>query len=142
MLDASVAVKLVLVEPLAHEARTLIRDASRAHRRLIAPVVLLSEVTNAVYQHERRGMLSRRQADEALALFLALPFEFVSNDAIYTDAVSHAREHAMRATYDSQYAVLAEQLETDLWTGDAKFVHSLRGTRSRIRWIGDFAGTR
>ncbi|MHB8516609.1 MAG: type II toxin-antitoxin system VapC family toxin [Dehalococcoidia bacterium] len=142
VLDASVAVKLVLDEALSETAHALVRDALLARRPIVAPPLLPSEVTNAVYQQERRKLISAREADEALRRFLALPVQLVALTDVFVEALAHARRHRLAATYDSQYIVVAERLDADLWTADATLIRSLPRSARRVRWIGDYVSSR
>lgn len=141
VIDASVALKWVVDEELAAEANALLRDGLMDRHILCAPPLLLSEVTNAIHQHVRRGELDGDQADRALRQFLAVPMELTLPRDLYSLALTFAREHDLPATYDSQYIVLARSLGVDLWTADAKFVRSLPPSLSWVRWLGDYEAT-
>ncbi|HEX5479510.1 MAG TPA: type II toxin-antitoxin system VapC family toxin [Dehalococcoidia bacterium] len=88
VVDASVVLKWGLREDYTDQARDLFRDAMAAGVLLLAPRIVRSEVTNAVYKPERRGILTSSQADGLLALLLAIPIELLGPEGLQARAIN------------------------------------------------------
>jgi predicted nucleic acid-binding protein len=139
VVDASVAVKWLLDEDLTDRARALLVSAHRARLPVLAPPHLPSEVTNTIHQRFRRKDITETEAEEALAKFLGLPVRLLGPVDLYRRALAFAREHRLGDTYDSLYVVLAEILDSELWTDDRALLKAVRSVAPWVRWIGDYA---
>jgi predicted nucleic acid-binding protein len=140
VIDTSVVIKRLIREELSEHARALFHENLRGGQRLLAPPLLPSEVTNALFQRTRRQQnnIGAGDAEQALALFLRLPIQLVSPEGLYPRAFAFARANRLRATYDSLYVVLALLLGVDCWTADQGLLNNLGPTAPWVRWIGDY----
>jgi predicted nucleic acid-binding protein len=80
------------------------------------------EILNALYQYERHGKLSKEIVSEAFEVALGLPIRLYSDTALHLRAIQLARQFALPACYDAHYLALAERLDAELWTCDARLV--------------------
>jgi predicted nucleic acid-binding protein len=126
VIDASVAVKMVIAEPGSAAARRL------ARRRLAAPDLLLPECANILWKAARRGELSPPQAQLACAALLALPLEIVPARALLPAALLRAMTLAHPA-YDCLYLELAGTERLPLVTADLRLQ---RLSQPGVRVIG------
>jgi predicted nucleic acid-binding protein len=139
VVDASVAVKWVIDdEAYIAEARALLVDGFREEIRLAAPHMLLTEVTNAVYQRFRRRELTEEAVDRLVALLWAYPIDLLSPPDLTRWSYRFVRRHRLANVYDSHYVVLARELGTELWTGDRRMFNSLQPVAPWVRWLGDY----
>lgn len=143
VLDASVVIKRVLDEEFTEQVQGLFADSIRSRRPLVAPPLLPNEITNALYQRVRTTVSARRitesEGSRALAAFLRLPVTLLSPADLYRHAFAFALAHGLSSTYDAVYVVLAQQLESELWTADQRLYNAVRAAAPFVRWIGDFA---
>ncbi len=143
VVDASVAVKWVIAEELTDHARALLKD--NAYQPLVAPPILLSEVTNAIYQRTRctstiaQERITQAEAEDALARVLAVGVDLIGPVELYARSFAFARTHHLKDTYDVLYVVLAQMLGVELWTADRALLDSVGQIASWVRWIGDYA---
>lgn len=121
VVDASVAVKWFVREPLRSEARRLLQGDATVY----APDLVLAEVANIGWKLVRRGELRRNQA---LAMLVSLPNAF---SALLPLPLLHERGLEIALTvdhpvYDCLYLACAEFTEAVLVTADARFCAALR----------------
>lgn len=141
VVDASVAVKWVVLEELSALARALYGDTVAAHRLLVSPPHLASEVTNALFRRSLRTgplAISAEEARDAVSHFLILRLEVVTLSTLYEEALDFASAHGLSSIYDSLYVVLAHYLGTVLWSADERLLSTTRVTAPWVRWIGDY----
>jgi predicted nucleic acid-binding protein len=138
VVDASVAVKWVLVESLSDRAERLYEDCFQAQRPPMAPALLPNEVINAIYRQLHRGGLAERDADAAVARFARLSVWLLAPSGLPEDAYAFAKRHQLGAIYDALYVVLAQRLGAELWTDDLGLLSSVGTAAPWVRWIGDY----
>ena len=125
VLDASVALKWVLVEPLSDEALA-IRDAFLGgHLNLIAPDVFLPEVANALARSHRRGIIP--EPISPYGELLAMGLRLFPTPPLVERALEIATSHRI-GVYDCIYVALAEREGCDLITADDRLVRNLAPT--------------
>jgi predicted nucleic acid-binding protein len=143
VVDASVAIKLVLEEELSDQALALVKDTTEAGKLVIGPPLLPSEVTSAIYQRMRGGRppavtITEREAETALSRFVALGIERMEPVGLYQQAYGLARLHSLRNVYDAIYVALAQILGMELWTADRPLATTLGASSPWVKWIGTY----
>lgn len=98
---------------------------------LVAPRLLLEEVSNALLTGVRRGRWSGSAADAAHALLRELPVRLVDEPRDLERAWDLARRYDNHPIYDLLYVALAERHRTQLITADS----TLRRTLSGLDWL-------
>lgn len=101
-------------------------------KRLIAPQLLYYEVTNVIYQIGKGNRLSDKAMIDAVQLLIELPIDAFSDVVLHSRAMQLARELSLGATYDAHYLALAQHLECEFWTRDAKLV---RASEKKYDWV-------
>jgi predicted nucleic acid-binding protein len=142
VLDASVALKLVLAEELSEHAAALVAEKVRAHQPVYGPPTLLSEALSALHKrtryHDPAKALTYEDAEQALADLLSLGIDLVSPPELYVRTLSFARARGLTRTYDAMHVVLAQLLGVELWTDDRNLLNTLDGAAPWVRWIGNY----
>jgi len=136
--DANVAAKWILEEPLSDRADALYRHAVQAGQPIVAPPLLPIEVTNILRQRMRRANLSLEDAAALLDRFFALAVTITNPENLHRTALTIAATYDLPAAYDAYYLALAQILGCDFWTGDGTLINTLRGRLAFVRWIGDY----
>ena len=144
--DASVVFKWYFVEELSEQAVALGRDTVRAGESLVAPPLLLMELTNTIRQRTRRSLLTAEESRLAMDYFLGLPLQMTGGPNTTTGRLHHhalalAIQFNLPAVYDAYYLAFAEQNDCPFWTADRRLVERLGGGFPLIRWIGDFTAS-
>jgi predicted nucleic acid-binding protein len=138
VVDASVAVKWYVDEPLSGAARQLLDD----DHHLIGPEHLLAEVGQALWRRFYKDELSQ---DRVLQIVEVLPdfFELIPTEALISDAVALACARS-QSVYDCLYVAAAVQEDALLVTADLRLVRAMAGSvwYERIRSLEHFAQQR
>lgn len=134
VIDASVAVKWILDEPLSPTVRRLVRDKVGMY----APDFLLVELDNVLWKHVRRGLLAAPDSRELRAAFRHFPVAFRPTETLIDGGFEIALAWG-RSVYDSLYLALGEVLGMPVLTADRRLVNALAGTplAGRAVWLGD-----
>ena len=141
VIDASLAAMWVLPELHSQEALMPAHDWSEAGVHLLAPCLLLAEVTNAVYKRVVRGELDMPIAQAALELILGFDVGIREEPGLPARAMTLANQLGRPSTYDCHYAALAERHHCEFWTGDQRFYHAAKDAISWVRWVGEYEAT-
>jgi predicted nucleic acid-binding protein len=135
VVDASVAIKWFLPEPLSHEAERLLGGGDA----LFAPDFLLIEFGNIVWKKVRLGELARSDGDAAVAALRSGPVSLVDTTPLVERALhlAHEIDHPL---YDCLYLATAEAVSATVATADRRFFDrcALSTMQSRIAWLADW----
>jgi predicted nucleic acid-binding protein len=123
VVDASVAVKWMLPEPLAAEAARLQSPQHELH----APSFLEVELANVLWKKLRQGLLTRAEADAFIAQLPNLALTRHADSPLIPAAFDLAHRTG-RTVYDCVYLALAIQLRSRMVTTDDRLFNSLAGT--------------
>ncbi len=130
VLDASVVLKWFVQEERTDDALWLIDHASD----LLAPDLLILEVTNALWKKLRRGEIDRIDLDDTMrCLKHGVPVLVRTHDLI-DEAVPIMLE-LDHPIYDCVYLALAEAADASLVTDDRRLRASVAGTRFDARVV-------
>jgi len=135
IVDASVILAAFFPDEEQTEAQALIRDHVIGRLQLVAPNLLLYEVTNAVVQARRRGRISDEQVEDILSSFegLGIALRPVTWQQMLPLALRFDR-----SAYDAAYLALAEATDQPLVTGDSRMYNAVREHLDWVKWIGDY----
>jgi predicted nucleic acid-binding protein len=136
VVDASVALKWLVMEAYSDVAEQLLRGWLSQGVRILAPALLPIEIANALYKRVRRGELTHDDARKDMTSFLGITLTFASEPALSMRALELAQRHTLKAVYDAHYLALAEREGCDLWTADERLWNSMKGAVDWVRWIG------
>jgi predicted nucleic acid-binding protein len=101
-------------------------------RRILAPALLLYEVTNTLHRLCLAGELSRRRAAEALEAALTLPITLEAGEDLHHRAMEIAARFNRPATYDAHYLAVAEWHGAEFWTADERLYNAVR---DHLSWV-------
>lgn len=135
VIDASVAVKAVLPNPLQNHCLALVQtfvDVQPA-----APALWAYETTSAIAKSVYFGAITEIEAQQALEELDALGVRLFVADREQNLATFNWTFQLKRASvYDSYNLVLAQTLECDFWTADKRLFNALQDNRpSWVHWI-------
>ena len=140
IIDASVGIKLFLVEPLSDRT-----DALFAHlmddppSQFYVPDLFFIECTNILWKYVQRFGYSADAARQNVADLTGLPLQIISTAALVEAALDLSVEHGSIA-YDSAYIALAQQLSLPFVTAAEALVRRFGNTDLDVRFLGDWPG--
>lgn len=121
VVDASVIVRAVLPgQPYHAEVRRWLAGVTE----LLAPHLLLFEITTAIRYLEFTGVLPPDAAEAALAEALRLRVRLSSPRSLYLQALRLARELGTSRAHDAAYLALALLTSYPLFTLDERFIRN------------------
>jgi len=136
VLDASVALAVLLDEPLVLAAEAVLATARDPTIRLATPAAFDGECAAGLVRAVRRGRLSRDAGEEAWLGLLDLPLERMDSLLSVLAAMSIALDCGISA-YDALYVALADELGLPLLTADARLARALAGGPHSVVYVGD-----
>jgi len=140
VVDASVGIKLFLIEPLSERADALF--AHLAHDppgRFYVPDLFFIECANTLWKYVQRFGYPADAARQDVADLIRLPLQVVSTAALAEAALELSVQYASTA-YDSAYVALAGRLSLPLVTADETLVRRFENTNLDVRFLGDWPG--
>ena len=138
IIDASVAVKLVLPEQHSDTATALMSTLRRGGVRRLAPPIFPFEVANALHKTAYAGSITPVAAAQLFRELSAFDIELLAPDGLHERALLLASELGQGAVYDSHYLALAIERDCEFWTADASFYRAARRHSNHARWLPDF----
>jgi predicted nucleic acid-binding protein len=138
VLDASVAIKWYIPEPLAADARRFMSPGFRMH----VPAFFAAECGNTIWKKvAQRRELDRDRGREILGELAAYPMQVHETGALVILAydLAHGVGDPKLAVYDFVYLALAVALDVRLVTADRVFHDAIRPTMlgHRLLWVAD-----
>jgi predicted nucleic acid-binding protein len=137
IVDASVLLSAFFPDEAQAQAQAVLRAHAAGLERLKAPALIVYEVTNAVWQVERRGRISGAQADEILKAASGLDIELLPFQ--WGESLPLARKFN-RSAYDAAYLALAEARSEKLVTADERLYNAVHPKLKWVLWLGDYTG--
>jgi predicted nucleic acid-binding protein len=140
IVDASVVLKWVIDEDNSDKATALLSRWFIEGTVILAPVLLIYELTNAIYQHVRRGELFLDDVRQTLgnALLTFLELDSPVDSSLSRRAMELAQQYRLPATYDAHYLALAEREQCEYWTADTRLWSAVKGKLAWVRWLSDY----
>jgi predicted nucleic acid-binding protein len=137
VVDASVAIKKFIIEPLTPKVDQLFDHLNDPNSRLYIPDLFYIECTNIVWKYIRAGLYDSAEAQANLADLKFLRFTSTPTVDLMMEAIAISVAHGISA-YDACYVALSRQNNVPLLTQDQRLVKTLRDTDFNIRLFADF----
>ncbi|MCY4219304.1 MAG: type II toxin-antitoxin system VapC family toxin [Gammaproteobacteria bacterium] len=139
VVDASVAVKLLVEEPDSDTARELVESGQELH----APRLMVSEVANSLWRKARLCQIEGALTSVAIAVLSDMPIRWNDDETVVADAVrlALAFDHPV---YDCIYLALAHRIGAVMLTADIRFANVITASEhgASILTLTDYAETR
>lgn len=137
VLDASLAVKWFVPEPMSVEARSLLGHLRTGDLELVAPESIVAEYGHALRKLVLGGKLTKDETPGLVADFLALELPLVGLRPLAEEAMRLTVAH-MATFYDALYIALAEREDLKVLTADDGMANAFASLDRTVR-LADFA---
>lgn len=140
VVDTSIVIKWVLYEPDSPIAQALLTEWTERGLIILAPPLLVYEITNSLYQKLRRGIISIEKAQQTLkkVLTAGLEIDFTRREELHFTALKLAHDYKLPATYDAHYLALAAYEECEFWTADTRIWKAVKEQLPWVRCLVDY----
>jgi predicted nucleic acid-binding protein len=139
--DASFIVRLLVPDRFSEQAERQWTNWLENDARIIAPTLILFEVSAALRLMVFRKALSPKRGDEIFNDFRRIDI-FVSHEySLRTRAWQLAKQFNQPRSYDMAYVALAQLDECPFWTADERLYNSVRHELAWVHWIGTAAAS-
>ena len=132
IVDSSIAVKWLLHESDSDIANELLAQWRNKSVTILAPALLLYEVSNVLYQRVRRGDITSEQARLEIVGLLSSEVTWFFSQYPQLSLRAVELTHQFPATYDAHYLALAERENCEFWTADTRL---WRAVRDKLEWV-------
>jgi predicted nucleic acid-binding protein len=135
VLDASVAIKAILPNPLQDHCRALV--GTFVETQPAAPALWAYETTSVIAKTVHFGQITTAEGRQAIEQLVTLGVQlFISNLEQNLSAFDWTVRLKRAAAYDSYYLALAQSLDCAFWTADSRLFNALKDERlSWLHWI-------
>jgi predicted nucleic acid-binding protein len=138
VVDASVAIKWFIPEPLSVEARRILDDYQTGTLSLIAPDLINAEVGNIIWKKQIFQGLDRADARMVIDEFRKLAIAPTPTGDLLAEAYGLAVTHR-RSVYDSLYLALSIREGCQFVTADERLVNAVSSSLSTAIWLPNWA---
>ena len=136
VLDASVALALVLIEPWSVRAEHIMDSLAAGSSHIVVPWLFDLECASGLVKAVRRRRLDSDRALDHMLDLLDLPVERLEASRAEVEALLLALEYGISA-YDAVYVALAAEERLPLVTADARLVRALAGSPHVVLHLDD-----
>ncbi len=133
--DASFIIRL-LTSPLPDSNYDLLWQQWQEDKiKIIAPTLLMYEVSNGLYRYYRAGQITQDEAVKLLTKALNLGINLEGDDQLHQEAVIIAVSVSLPAVYDAHYLALAQRFSTNLYTCDKRLFNSVKSNFDWVKFV-------
>jgi len=125
VVDASIALKLILHEPDSAIVRQRWQQWAMAGEIRLAPPPFRSETLSVIRRSVYRGILDRVDGDAAAQQLLVLPIQIREPPELYQRAWQLSVRYNRPTIYDCCYLALAEIEQCEFWTADRRLANAV-----------------
>ena len=133
VVDASLVVKWLVPEVDSDRATQLLLEWTRNGILIVAPIMILTEVSNALHKRVQNQLVNirdvRRLLDQLSGLLL------VDYIPMHESAIEIASILGEQDSYDCHYLALSEDLDCEFWTADRAFYDVAHEKYPQVRYI-------
>lgn len=139
--DINIALKLLLPEVASAKAQALWAHWLETGMEVVAPPLFLVEGTSVLCTQVHRGLITPDESQLLLRALQAQQVQLFSPQDLHEHALSLALRFGQPQAYDAHYLALAETLQCEFWTADARLYRRVGDTLPWVRWLGAYEPT-
>jgi predicted nucleic acid-binding protein len=103
--------------------------------KIIAPTLLMYEVSNGIYRYYRAGEITQDEAVNLLVQALNLGINLEGDAQLHQEAVMIAVSASLPAAYDAHYLALAQRFSVNLYTCDRRLFNSVKSSFDWVKFV-------
>jgi predicted nucleic acid-binding protein len=130
--DASFVIRLITLPPENSSYFALWEQWVTTGTEIVAPSLLLYEVSNGLYRQAAAGLFTFKEAAQFLQAASILPIALHQDNVLHQRSCSLAQQLNLPATYDAHYLALSERLSAEFWTCDRRLFNAVQ---SQLHWV-------
>ena len=137
VVDSNVVAKWFFPEELQQQALALQSDWMAGVVDLVAPDLILTEVSNITWKKQRLSLITPAEAIGAIEDLLLLSIPTVESQTVLRQAYSLASRFD-RTIYDALYLALAAFMSAKLVTADLRLYNAVSSQLEFIQYLGTY----
>ncbi|MDZ4877379.1 MAG: hypothetical protein CLLPBCKN_006814 [Chroococcidiopsis cubana SAG 39.79] len=137
VVDSNVVAKWFFPEELQQQALALQSDWMAGVVDLVAPDLILTEVSNITWKKQRLSLITPAEAIGAIEDLLLLSIPTVESQTVLRQAYSLASRFD-RTIYDALYLALAAFMSAKLVTADLRLYNAVSSHLELVQFLGNY----
>lgn len=137
VVDSNVVAKWFFPEELQQQALALQSDWMAGVVDLVAPDLILTEVSNITWKKQRLNLITPAEAIGTIEDLLLLSIPTVESQTVLRQAYSLASRFD-RTVYDALYLALAAFMPAKLVTADLRLYNAVREQLDFVQYLGTY----
>jgi predicted nucleic acid-binding protein len=129
--------KWLFPEELHEQAMAVRRNWDLSTVELIAPDLMLIEVSNIIWKKQRLGLITEEEGFNTVTNLLALSIPVVEPQCILPNAYSLAKFYD-RTVYDALYLALADLMQAQFITADLRLYNAVSSKLQFVQYLGSY----
>lgn len=130
--DASFIIRLLVSFNPESKYDLLWQQWQEEKQLIIAPTLLMYEVSNALFRYYRAGEFTQEEMIALVDQVLNLGIKLEGDENLHQEAIKIAVSLSLPAVYDSHYLALARRYSIQLYTCDKRLFNSVK---SAFNWL-------
>ncbi len=142
VVDSNILVKWFIPEDYHEEAKALLKDHLHGNVIVVVPRYALLEFANALRKYVIKKIIGMNEILTIYRLLVESAPRFVEEKE---GLVNKALDYSIRrgvTIYDAYYIVIAQELNTLVYTADEKLLRQLEGKEQLVRHISEYRSNR
>ncbi len=138
VVDSNILVKWFIPEDYHEEAKALLKDHLHGNVIVVVPRYALLEFANALRKYVIKKIIGMNEILTIYRLLVESAPRFVEEKE---GLVNKALDYSIRrgvTIYDAYYIVIAQELNTLVYTADEKLLRQLEGKEQLVRHISEY----
>ncbi|MBD2309300.1 type II toxin-antitoxin system VapC family toxin [Chroococcidiopsis sp. FACHB-1243] len=137
VVDRNVVAKWFFPEELQQQALALQSDWMAGTVDLVAPVLILTEVSNITWKKQRLSLITPAEAIGTIEDLLLLSISTVESQTVLRQVYSLASRFD-RTVYDALYLALAAFMQAKLITADLRLYNAVSSQLEFVQYLGTY----
>ena len=137
VVDSNVVAKWFFPEELQQQALALQSDWMAGTVDLVAPVLILTEVSNITWKKQRLSLITPAEAIGTIEDLLLLSISTVESQTVLRQVYSLASRFD-RTVYDALYLALAAFMQAKLITADLRLYNAVSSQLEFVQFLGTY----